>query len=84
MNNPTKSWFITKEEGKYYCFFVVCVVRSVIEYDDVVNCLVVYMQNELNAPDSRNCKLAEFPVGDFFHTKKEAQIEIIRRERFGN
>jgi hypothetical protein len=48
--------------------------------DDYV--LVISMANRYNDPDTNNARIEWVSEADFFRTEKEAQFEIIRRERF--
>ena len=75
-------WFIAKNSEVR---FVLAVIRKDIEFDYTVSSLVVSMDNNLNQPCLSNCKLEEIDHDEqLYISKKDAQIEIIRRERFGN
>lgn len=78
-----KKWFINdKNEVRWVHTFI----RINIEYDNDITHLVVSMKNNLNEAWINNkgdgCILEEIKTKNFFSTKEDCQIEIIRRERF--
>jgi len=75
-----KRWFITKD-GKSVNW-VQSYIRKNISYDNGTNHCVVAMDNNCNYPDAYGCRIEEVNIKDFFNSVKEAQMEIIRRERF--
>jgi len=81
ISKPEKRWFITKDGENVH--WVQSYIRKYIEYDNNTNHCIVAMENDLNCPDAYGCRIEEIDANDFFDSKKEAQNEIIRRERFG-
>ena len=79
-------YVIKKYDNKkeYITNYVVSVIKKNIEYDNETNHLVVTMENSYNEPDERGCTLEEININDFFETEKEAQTEILIRERFNH
>ena len=76
---PMPAWFINKEgEIRWVCKFLDCD----IQYDSIKTHLVVSMENSLNPPSKSRCKIEEVETKNFFHSERDCQIEIIRRERF--
>ena len=75
-----KRWFITKDGKEVH--WVQSYIREYINYDFDTNHCIVAMKNSLNAPDAHGCSIKEINIKDFFNSVKEAQMEIIRRERF--
>ena len=75
-----KKFFITKDNKVRW---VKVFITENIEWDDGKTHLVVSMENNLNeANRPSDCKIESIDVGEFFETLKEAQYEIIRKERF--
>ncbi len=81
-----KKWFITKDDdGKSKVRWAKLFIRKDIEWDcDKITHLIVSMHNNLNAPSGTNdCKIESIQAKNFFRKREEAEIEIMRRERFG-
>lgn len=75
-----KRFFITKENKVRW---VKVFITENISWDDGRTHLVVSMDNNFNeANRPSDCKIESVDVKDFYDTLKEAQIEILRRERF--
>ena len=76
-----QQWFIAEtkdgDNPKYDIRWVHTIVR---QEEDSLFC--VTMENSYNSPDSRNAKLEWLDQSRMFETVKEAQMEIIRLERF--
>ena len=83
MEQINKRWFINDNKAIRWTHTF---VRKHIEYDNMVTHLVVSMGNDLNAAWINNrgegCVLEEIDIKNFFLTKEDCQMEIIRRERF--
>ena len=75
-------WFITKDGKNVH--WVQSYIKKNIEYDNKINHCIVAMDNNFNSPGKFGCRIEEINIKDFFSTEKEAQLEIIRRERFEN
>ena len=80
MDTKEKRWFITEDNKNVH--WVQSYIRKDIEYDNIFNHCIVAMDNNLNLPDKYGCRIEEINARNFFITEKEAQLEIIRRERF--
>jgi len=72
-------FFIIKGKVRWVKKFI----RMNVEFDYKTTHLVVSMDNSLNNPTGPNdCLIESINVKDFFNTKREAQLELIIRERF--
>ena len=78
--NLINRWFITDDFEIRYAHSLI----SVNEYDDATTFLVVSMQNNFNRPCRSNSKLEEINKNNFYPTLKDAQIELLIKERFYN
>jgi hypothetical protein len=78
MISDDKRYVIAGNKVKYVCKFL----RKYIEYDNKTTNLAVTMENSYNQPCVSNTKIEEYDVDDFFMNEHDAQMEIIRRERF--
>lgn len=75
-----KRWFISDEKEVRW---VHTFITKDEKFDDGTIHLVVSMENELNQPcRPDDVAIESVDINDFFHTEKEAQLEIIRQERF--
>jgi len=75
-----KRWFITK---KGEIRWVKCFITENIEWDNGITHLVVSMHNNLNEANRvSDVSIESADIKDFFPNLKDAQMEIIRRERF--
>ncbi len=75
-----KRFFITSQNTVRW---IKVFITKYIQCDDATTHLIVSMnnnQNEANQPS--DCKIESVEPRDCFETLKEAQLEIIRRERF--
>lgn len=84
METKEKRWFIScNNEIRWVHTFV----RKNIKYDYNTTHLVVSMDNDLNDAwfngKGDGCILEEINIKHFFDTKRDCEMEIIRRERFG-
>lgn len=76
---PLPAWFINEKGEIRWAFNF---LSSNIQYDSKKTHLVVSMANDLNPPSKYGCKIEEVETKNFFHSERDCQIEIIRRERF--
>ena len=81
MKELNKRYFITCDRSADRVVYGIRYVHMIVREDeDMLFC--VTMENHHNAPGSGNSKLEWVDPIDAFETVKEAQMEIIRRERF--
>ena len=75
-----KRFFITKE---HTIRWVKVFITKNIQWDDGKTHLVVSMNNEFNeANRPYDCKIESIEVDNLFKTRRDAEIEILRIERF--
>jgi hypothetical protein len=78
--NEEKRFFIDGDNVRWVRSFI----EKDIEWDYSTTHLVVSMKNNMNKPTSPSDVMVQsVNVKDMFDTLKNAQLEIIRRERFG-
>lgn len=76
-----KKWFIAEDNTVRW---VKVFININIRWDNGQTHLVVSMNNDLNAAHRpSDVKVESVDTKNFFKSKQEAQMEIIRRERFG-
>lgn len=75
-----KKWFISKDsETRWVKVFI----NKNIKWDHCGTHLVVSMDSDLNEAHKLNdVRVESIDIKNFFNTKEESQMEIIRRERF--
>ena len=77
-----KRWFITEDDKVRW---VKCFITKDIEWDSNSTHLIVSMENELNEANGvKDVEVESIDIRNFFTLKQNAQMEIIRRERFEN
>lgn len=75
-----KLWFIAEGDTVRW---VKIFINKNISWDNGITHLVVSMNNNLNsAVRPSDVKVENVNIKNFFETKRDAQFEIIRRERF--
>ena len=75
-----KRWFIADKNNVRW---VKCFITENLEWDNCFTHLVVSMNNNFNqATGVKDVMVESIDIKNFFATMKEAQMEIIRRERF--